>query len=119
MTTKLTGYRLAKNIADDLDKALLVTDPRLDGHVLINHRDGSILFFDRAFVQRLVVTDHRPGEQPRDTAFAVILTEHHGAHVYHMEDLAKIRAFGPFLPVEDLKIPIEAIQQMATPIHPA
>src|SRR5208337_304135 len=98
MTTKLTGFALAKNIADDLDRALLVTDPQLNGSVLITHRDGSILFFDRAFVQRLVVTDHRPGEHPRDTAFAVILTEHHGAHVYHYEDLAKIRAFGPFLP---------------------
>jgi hypothetical protein len=91
----------ARKFADDLDRALLATDPRLNGSVLVVHQDGTSLHFERAFAGIYI---HELPSEKRET-FAVILTEHHGAHVYHMEDLKKLRAYGPQLVIEDLPIP--------------
>jgi hypothetical protein len=91
---RMTPHEQARARADDLDKNLLATDERLSGAVILCHQDGSILLFDRAFVVTLRVTAN-------DT-FAIIVTEHHGAHVYDMGDLKHLRAIGPRIAIADL-----------------
>jgi hypothetical protein len=85
-TPKLT-YTKARAKAAALDEKLLATDKRLDGSVIVVHQDGSIFYFNRAFVL-----------QYQD--FAIILTEHHGPHVYATYDLKDMRALGPRMSIK-------------------
>ena len=74
-------YNQVRAKADEMDKTLLSTDKRLRGAVLVVHQDGSSLFFNNAFAVRC------------DPEWIIVLTEHHGAHVYNGEDLLKLRTF--------------------------
>jgi hypothetical protein len=60
---------------DAYDKTLLATDPRFGRKVTLIHEDGSVLHFDSAFMMRV------------DKIWIAVFTEHHGTHVYHVEDL--------------------------------
>lgn len=70
-------YTEAREKAEALDKALQADDLRLGRNVFLTHRDRSVLHFTNAFA--LTFGEHQE--------FVIILTEHHGAHVYHEEDL--------------------------------
>ena len=94
----MTPYLQAKQKASVLDAELLATDKRLEGSVLIVHRDGSIFFFDSAFS---LTFDVEYNEYIH--TFIIVLTEHHGAHTYYTEDLIKIRNMGPRINAEHLK----------------
>jgi len=60
--------------AEEYDKKLLATDPRFRRAVTIQHEDGSILYFNHAFLARI-------------DDWVACFTEHHGVHVYHSDDL--------------------------------
>jgi len=64
----------AFELAAEMNKTLLATDPRLRRAVKIIHDEGTVLFFDYAFA-----------ENHEDWVF--IFTEHHGHHVYHESDV--------------------------------
>jgi hypothetical protein len=83
-------YLKAKVLVEQIDAKLRSTDKRLGGSVLVIHQDGSLMLWDRAFVLLW-------------KGFALILTEHHGPHVYLMEDLRHLRALGPRLGIKTLK----------------
>ena len=61
--------------ADAYDQTLLATDPRFHYRVQLVHGDGTVLHFNCAFLMTI-------GED-----WIVAFTEHHGCHVYHVEDL--------------------------------
>ena len=79
--------------AEELDKKLLATDPRLSGSVLVMHMDGSLMLFDRAFAL-LYKKD-----------WAIILTEHHGSHYYCLDELTHLRGLGPRLHIGNVEEP--------------
>ena len=83
-------FKAARAKAEQLDAKLLATDKRLGGNVRLSHHDGSFLFFTCAFALFY----------KRD--FVIILTEHHGTHVYHLGDLKYVRAMGPEISIETL-----------------
>ncbi len=53
-------------------------DPRFRRCVLIVHEDSSVLYFRSAFVMRAAPW------------LVAVITEHHGNHVYHCEDLTSL-----------------------------
>ena len=98
-TKKKDGERRVLDVqekAEELDRKLLATDPRLNGSVLVMHMDGSFMLFDRAFAL-LYQKD-----------FAIILTEHHGPHWYCLEDLTHLRALGSRLHIGNVEEPVVA-----------
>ena len=92
------AYFRAKERAVKLDSKLQAGDKRLSGSVLVMHRDGSVFLFDRAFV--LIWVRKQPDE---DYHFAIVLTEHHGPHVYPMGELKHLRAIGPRLQIKNVR----------------
>jgi len=64
----------AYKLAAEINGKLLATDPRFSRAVKIIHEEGTVLFFDYAFVER-----------HEDWVF--IFAEHHGHHVYHESDV--------------------------------
>lgn len=75
---------------DAYDRTLLATDARFRRHVSVIHEDGSVLYFDSAFLMRV-------GEP-----WLAIFTEHHGCHVYHVEDLVSYSQLEPVYAVDDI-----------------
>lgn len=63
-----------KKKAELYDSSLLATDNRFRRAVTIQHQDGSILYFNHAFLMRI-------------EDWVACFTEHHGVHIYHSEDL--------------------------------
>lgn len=72
-STNIQAIRKAVQAYDD---ALQATDPRFRREAIIIHEDGSYLHFSNAFLMK-----HRE--------YLLCFTEHHGTHIYHMEDLAR------------------------------
>lgn len=66
------AYEKAKQI----DAGLTAYDFEWGARVYIKHEDGTELDFNYAFVRK-------------EDEWVFIFTEHHGFHVYHMEDLEK------------------------------
>lgn len=88
------AHFLAKEKAADLNLKLRAGDKRLDGSVLLMHRDGSVFLFDRAFVLLWKYSGHE---------FAMVLTEHHGALTYPMGEIKHMRAIGPRLAIKNAR----------------
>jgi len=72
---KSKSYKEIEKIAKKLDKNLKANDDRLQRAVYIAHHDGSTFLFNNAFSIK------------QDDDWIIILTEHHGYHIYHVEDL--------------------------------
>ena len=72
------------DLAKEYDKNLLCTYSRLRHSVRIIHEDGSILFFEDAFLMK-----HNDSEGE----WIIIFTEHHGFHVYHGTELYNYTEF--------------------------
>jgi hypothetical protein len=81
------SYKDAKSRAAALDANLRADDPRLRHAVHLQHHDGTVLFYNSAFVVRW-------------QGWLIVLTEHHGPHVYHPEDL---HAFGMYRAVRRIE----------------
>jgi hypothetical protein len=58
------------------NEKLLATDPRFRHDVLITHEDGSIFFYDSAFL--LMSQNHK---------YIAVFTEHHGMHTFDIDSL--------------------------------
>ena len=79
--SKLKSYREAKRFAEQRDKKLTGYD--FKHSVLIKHGDGSVLFFNYAFLEE-------------KEGWIFVFTEHHGPHIYHKEDLDGIKQYKHF-----------------------
>lgn len=103
-------------VAKEIDSKLRATDPRLRGSVYLRHDDGSTLIYENAFLMRY----HNPNEELNEVVttglaysypgdWILVFTEHHGFHVYAVDDLDTYRQYGQleienhpdFLPYED------------------
>lgn len=62
--------------AETYNRTLRADDPRLQRSVTIVHADGSVLHYRHALLMQ-------SGE------YLAVFTEHHGFHVYHVEDLRR------------------------------
>ena len=83
--------RKIREKAEAYDKNLLATDPRFRRSVVIAHEDGTHLQFESAFLLRI------------ESVWIACFTEHHGVHVYHVEDLANYSEFERrYVPIEEL-----------------
>jgi hypothetical protein len=60
---------------DAYDRTLMADDDRFGRKVSLVHEDGSTLYFDLAFLMTV------------DKVWLAVFTEHHGTHVYHIDDL--------------------------------
>ena len=76
--------------ADAYDRTLQATDPRFRRRVQLVHGDGSVLHFDSAFLMAI-------GEE-----WVAAFTEHHGCHVYHVEDLTAFSQMETIHDIEEL-----------------
>jgi hypothetical protein len=84
----------AWEVAKQIDNELKSNDPRLRHCVQIEHDDGTRLFFDNAFIMRYYDKNHgdwgtcnHPGE------WIFVFTEHHGFHVYPIDELFRYRQY--------------------------
>jgi hypothetical protein len=89
-----------EKLAKQLDAKLLANDPRLSGAVHIVHMDSTSLFFDRAFALRVRTDENLEDEEP---VWLIVLTEHHGAHVYRSDDLRVVRTYKMGPAVEEIR----------------
>ena len=78
--------------ADRCDSVLLSTDERLHNSVFVHHQDGSSFLFRNAFAE--VVNGD----------FLAVFTEHHGAHVWMLDDLERYSMFGVTQAAESVKV---------------
>lgn len=69
-----THLKEIKRIANEYDNKLLTTDPRFQRSVMIIHQDGSVFFFQRAFMLK------------KDD-WLIIFSGHHGVHIYDKTDV--------------------------------
>lgn len=76
-------------VAEMLDKNLRADDPRLQHCVLILHEEGTTLFFRNAFFKRYHDGEHGNwGDSEHPGEWIMVFTEHHGFHVYPVDDLS-------------------------------
>ena len=76
-------------IAEMLDKHLRADDSRLQHCVLILHEEGTTLFFRNAFLKRYHDGEHGDwGDSENPGEWIMVFTEHHGFHVYPVDDLS-------------------------------
>jgi hypothetical protein len=97
-------YRELYPLIEKYNKMLLATDPRFCGAVRISHEDGSVLFYEYAFTRIF-----HDGE----TTWVCVFTEHHGFHIYDLEDLNGYRHYKMSWvePIDDItKEELEALQ---------
>jgi hypothetical protein len=86
----------AHKVAEGYDKALLATDPRFSHVVRVVHEEGTSLFYVNAFLMKWKDPEVVEGawgacETPGQWLF--IFTEHHGFHVYPLDDLHSYREY--------------------------
>lgn len=88
-------------VAQEIDKTLRADDPRLSGAVVLHHEDGAALFYDSAFLMRYYDAEHgnwgactTPGE------WIMVFTEHHGFHVYPVDDLVSFQQYRGRMEIE-------------------
>lgn len=72
--------REARQRAQEIDDKLTAYDFQHGSRVYVKHEDGTELDFNSAFLQK-------------DDEWVYIFTEHHGFHVYHLEDLEKCMSY--------------------------
>jgi len=87
-------------IASHLNAKLRADDPRLSGAVHLVHMDSTTLFFDRAFALYVRSGDEHDDEE---SAWLIVLSEHHGAHVYRSDDLRVVRTYRTGPAVKEIK----------------
>ena len=71
------SLKQVRAIAASYDVGVRADDKRLRGSVQIIHEEGTVLFYNYAFVMKFY-------------DWFVVFTEHHGHHVYHESDLYRI-----------------------------
>jgi hypothetical protein len=96
---KIARMKINK-LAKRLDSQLRADDPRLSGAVHLVHMDSTSLFFDRAFALRVRTDENLEDEEP---VWLIVLTEHHGAHVYRSDDLRTVRTYRMGAAVKEMK----------------
>jgi len=82
--------RRAHDVAADYNVKLKATDPRLNFCVRIIHEEGTIYFFERAFLMQWKDPSVTPDPQnagERQGEWLLVFTEHHGFHVFAFDDL--------------------------------
>ena len=67
--------------AEKYDSKLKSDDPRLNGAVLIQHQDGTILLYQSAFFTLY------------QSKWLMVFTKYHRSHVYPIDDLKSYRSF--------------------------
>ncbi len=73
-------------IAEDLDEKVTCYD--FQSNVFIIHEEGTILNFRSAFLMKYFDTEHGDwGASEHPGEWLLVLTEHHGVHVYPIDDL--------------------------------
>ena len=88
MSSMSAEMKSALDFANSIDAGLQATDTRFRRTVMIIHEEGTILTFRNAFLLKYHDKNHRDWgdcENPGDWIF--IFTEHHGVHVYPIDDL--------------------------------
>lgn len=91
---------MVEKLAAKLDAQLRADDKRLNGAVHLVHMDTTSLFFDRAFALYVRSGEELEDEEP---AFLVVLSEHHGHHVYRNDDLRIVRTYKMGAAIEEIK----------------
>lgn len=82
------------DVAAEIDKDLKATDPRFRHSVYLIHEEGTTLFFENAFIVRYYDRLHRDwGDCSFQGEWAMVFTEHHGFHVYPLDDLVSWNQF--------------------------
>lgn len=67
----------------------------LYGSVLLQHEDGTVLFYNYAFLMRYYDPEHGNwGACSTPGQWILVFTEHHGFHVYPVDDLTAYRQMG-------------------------
>jgi len=74
------NYKDALAKAKELDSKLTAMSFDWGARVYVKHEDGTELDFNYAFLQK-------------DGDWVYIFTEHHGFHVYHLDDLEKVVSY--------------------------
>lgn len=85
-----TYMQRAQKVAEDYGKKLLATDLRFGHVVRIIHEEGTTLFFAHAFLMKWKdpeVTAGSWGASEHPGEWLLVFTEHHGEHVYPLDDL--------------------------------
>lgn len=76
-------------VAEEINKTLRADDPRLQHYVLILHEEGTTLFFRNAYLVRYHDPQHGNwGDSEHPGEWIMVFTEHHGFHVYPVDDLS-------------------------------
>ena len=76
-----TGMKKAQAVAERYDKELKATDSRFNFCVRVIHEEGSIFFFESAFLMQW--TENAAERQ----GWLLVFTEHQGVHVFDFDDL--------------------------------
>ena len=100
-------YKKASKVAKKIAKNLTAMDTRFNGSVIVRHEDGSVFIFENAFAQyyngKGHKLTHKDGTlQYIDAAWLFVFTEHHGNHIYSIDDLLDWRALGPRIEIENV-----------------
>ena len=103
-----TDMKRAHKMAEAYDKDLLATDSRFSRAVKLVHEEGTLLFFESAFLLKWKDPEVKPGAWGAcETAgqWLLVFTEHHGFHVYPLDDLSSWTMYEHVAPVEWLGEP--------------
>lgn len=74
--------------AAEYDKSFLSTNDRYRNVVMIVHEEGTILWYRNAFVMKYYDEKHGDwGASENPGQWIMVFTEHHGFHVYPIDDL--------------------------------
>lgn len=93
--TDSVPLKQVKKIVDEYDAKLLATDKRFRKAVHVSHEEGTTLYFKNAFLMKMTVNKD---------VWIIIFTEHHGSHIYHVDDLDGYEELKPIYdPLEELK----------------
>ena len=88
------SYQQVKKIAEEMDRNLLATDPRLNGSVHVAHGDGSTFFFNHAFAVkccRKIPPEKMKTWMTSDLEeWYIVFTEHHGVNIFAADDISFI-----------------------------
>lgn len=89
------AMRRVWEVAKKMDESLLATNPGFQNKVLVRHEEGTTLFYENAFAMRYYDKDgvkHCWGNK-HPNEWLLVFTEHHGFHVYPLDDLDDWRQF--------------------------
>lgn len=84
--------KVANAMVDAYENLLRADDPRFSRKVSLIHEDGCTMYFDSAFLMYV------------DKVWLAVFTEHHGAHVYHIDDLTSYEQLQAVPKIETLGV---------------